>query len=324
MLNRLFGGARILWRDFVMKLSDATFAVDDYLAAFFFTDTAYQYTWSRLDVHQTLLKDEVRVRAFEEAIRETVRPGDRVLDVGTGTGILAFLAARAGASEVVGVDSASVISVAREAAERTGVKNVRFVRCDLRDLPPQNVDLVICELLGMHVTDEGITYKMANARRHLRQGGRMMPDRIEIWVAPVESKDAGMGYWGKVHGVDYSGVDRAPKEIRNYDLGAARLLAEPERIASIDLTASDEPKISFNGSFRIVSAGEFHGLAMWFEARLSGSVTLSTDPRKPLTHWKQIFLPSERRIPVKAGDRLGAEVKAVLRNTKWRWGYRLN
>jgi len=323
MLNRLFGSARILWRDFVMGLSDATFIVDDYLAAFFFTDTAYQYTWSRLDVHQTLLKDEVRVRAFEEAIRETVRRGDRVLDVGTGTGILAFLAAKAGASEVVGVDSASIISVAKKAAERTGLKNVSFIRADLRDLSPQKVDVVICELLGMHVTDEGITYKMSNARRHLREGGRMMPDRIDIWVAPVESHEAGIGYWGTIYGVDYSGVDRAPKEIRNYDLSAARFLAEPERIASIDLMTSEEPKICFRGSFDIRSDGEFHGLAMWFDARLSRNVTLSTDPRKPMTHWKQVFLPSERRIPVKSGEKLSAEVKAVLRNTKWRWDYRL-
>ena len=51
-----------------------------------------------------------------------VRPGDRVLDLGTGTGILAVAALRLGAGEVTAVDSDPVaVAVARETLRRNGI-----------------------------------------------------------------------------------------------------------------------------------------------------------------------------------------------------------
>jgi SAM-dependent methyltransferase len=322
-ITRLIGAPRILWRDLIMHASDATMAMDDLMAAYFFADTAYQYTWSKLDVHRTLLGDKVRVGAFKEAISEKVKAGDRVLDLGTGTGILALLAAKAGAAQVVGVDSADIIGVARKAAEKSGIKNVEFIRADLRDLYIPKVDLIVCELIGLYITDEGMTYKVANALRHLKAGGSVMPESIDVYLVPVESKDAGLGFWGNLFGFDYSGVESVPHEIRNYDMSGARFLSEPRRMFTIDLKSGREARLKFDGEFRLDSDGEFHGCVMYFEAKLSESVTLSTDPRKPLTHWKQVFLPNERRLSVRSGDVLSAEVKAVLRNTKWRWKYAL-
>ncbi|MFH0862399.1 MAG: class I SAM-dependent methyltransferase [Candidatus Altiarchaeota archaeon] len=342
-----------------MRLSDATLALDGLMAAYFFTDTAYQYTWSKIEVHQTLLKDEVRMRAFEAAIRESVKPGDRVLDVGTGTGILAMLAAKAGAGSVIGVEPAEIIEVARSVAKNNGLSNVEFVRADIRDLKMPPVDCIICELIGMRLTDEGLTYKVANARRLLKPGGRIMPERIDVYLVPVESKDVGLGFFGSIHGIDYSSVGRFPKEVRNCDMGRCRYLAKPVKVFTIDLengiqhsvlssqssvfsfgreqrtanrkpeTVNREPetenrKLDYSGEFVMESEGEFHGFVMYWEARLSENVTLSTDPKKPLTHWKHMFLQSGGRTAVEKGDTLKVHLKAVLKDTQWRWEYLLD
>jgi protein arginine N-methyltransferase 1 len=306
-----------------MRLSDATIFLDELMTAYLLPDTACQYIWSKLDVHRTLLKDGVRVNAFNQAIKERVKVGDRVLDLGTGTGILAFLAAKAGAGEVIGVDSASIIDAARRTAEKNSMLNVKFIRGDIRDLDIEKVDCIICELIGMYITDEGITYKMRNALRLLKDGGTVIPARIDVFIVPVESNDAGLGFWRKLYGIDYSAVDRVPHEIRNYDMSEARFLSQPQRMSTIDLTAKGKSRLEYEGEFEITSDGEFHGCVVYFNAKLSENVTLSTHPKEPLTHWKQVFLPNDCRMKVKVGDRLKADVRVVYRNTRWRWRYSL-
>ncbi len=60
-----------------------------------------------------------------EALEELVRPGHQVLDVGTGSGILAIAAAKLGAASVVALDiDPMAIQVAEENASRNGVQEM--------------------------------------------------------------------------------------------------------------------------------------------------------------------------------------------------------
>ncbi|MDK1349185.1 50S ribosomal protein L11 methyltransferase [Streptomyces sp. 378] len=50
--------------------------------------------------HFAMMNDRERNHAYREAIETTVRPGDLVLDIGTGAGVTALMAARAGGNVV--------------------------------------------------------------------------------------------------------------------------------------------------------------------------------------------------------------------------------
>ncbi len=84
-----------------------------------------------------------------EALEELVQPGQRVLDMGTGTGILAIAAARLGASEIVAVDNdPNAVVATRHNARRNVVEDrIRPVHGSLAETSG-SYDLVLANILA--------------------------------------------------------------------------------------------------------------------------------------------------------------------------------
>lgn len=77
------------------------------------SDTVYDLPSPHLD----MLLDKHRVNAFQKAIDQAINTGDIMVDIGTGTGILAVFAARAGAKKVYAIDqNKTTIEWAKEMA----------------------------------------------------------------------------------------------------------------------------------------------------------------------------------------------------------------
>lgn len=307
-----------------MYSADASSTLDDRISTRFFGDTASQYRWSSLDVHRTLLADKTRVQAFQKAIDDVIKKGDAVLDLGTGTGILAFFAAKAGASRVYAVDSANIIDAARKVAEKNNLKNITFMRSDVRDLSIPKVDCVISELIGMHIIDEGLARKMILAKKFLKEGGVVIPKKIDVILAPVETSDVGAGFFGSMYGVDYSAVEDRSGEIKNFIATEnTKELSAPTVLVSLDLMNPPRKPIKAEETFEVERDGVFHGCVCYFNAHLSDKVMLGNSPGEPKTHWKQMFLPNTDKGNVKRGDKIKVRLWAVADNTRWRWKYEI-
>ncbi|MFU8853407.1 class I SAM-dependent methyltransferase [Micromonospora sp. SL1-18] len=112
---------------------------------------------------------------FNELLLATVRPGDRVLDLGCGNGQLTRLAARrSGTGHAVGVDlSAPMLDRARASAAEEGVGNVEFVRGDaqVHPFPPGGFDVALSRFGVMFFGDPVAAF--ANVGRALSPGGRL-------------------------------------------------------------------------------------------------------------------------------------------------------
>jgi ribosomal protein L11 methyltransferase len=83
------------------------------------------------------------------ALEEKVRPGMRVLDLGTGSGILALAAAKLGAGEVLALDNDPVaVAVAQENAQRNGVAETVTVAPGTLEQASGDYDLVVVNILA--------------------------------------------------------------------------------------------------------------------------------------------------------------------------------
>ena len=104
-----------------------------------------------------------------------LKPGERVLDVACGTGLVTFPAAEAVAprGEVVGTDiSASMVEESAKRAAARGVANVSFERMDAEELslPDASFDAALCALGLMYVPDP--LQALREQHRVLKAGGR--------------------------------------------------------------------------------------------------------------------------------------------------------
>ena len=163
----------------------------------------------------------------------SVRPGDVVLDVGAGSGILSVFAARAGAARVYAVEQTSVAVLAQELAAANGVAEiVRVIQGDVTDVElPERVDVIVSEWLGGFGIDEGMLVPVITARdRWLKPGGVMIPDSVTAWAALVH--------------------DRYLAETVGF------LRDNPYGLDLGDLVEKTVNEISYSGGFRHLAAGD--------------------------------------------------------------------
>ncbi|MCP3956092.1 MAG: class I SAM-dependent methyltransferase, partial [Desulfobacterales bacterium] len=141
--------------------------------------------------HLKMLADRHRIAAYKKAILDNIRPGDIVADIGTGTGVLAFLALQAGAARVYALESNAIIETARKMSADNGfLEKIVFINADSREARlPEKVDVIITETFGGMGLDEGIIDILADAReRLLKPGGVILPESMNLWALPVHFK----------------------------------------------------------------------------------------------------------------------------------------
>lgn len=271
--------------------------------------------------HALMLHDVDRTTAFRQAIADVVRPGDVVVDIGAGTGVLALAAAQAGARRVFAVEAGAISDVAQAMFDGNGVSDrVEVLRGWSTEVElPERADVVVSETIGSEPLSERVLEIFRDARlRHARPGARFVPERLDVKASAFQLTPTwtqsftpeAVDIWSVRYRTDFSpllrwqGRQASSRVVPAEEVQGWQPLTHPVTMTSLDLTAVEDLTVDVQRRLTVTAGGRLDALVTHFDAQLSPRVLLSTDPsgRRPSSWLHPVrWVPP---TPLAAGQRL--------------------
>ena len=276
-----------------------------------------------------MVADRVRVDAYAQALRETVRGGSVVVEIGTGPGIFAVLACQLGAGRVYAIERSEIIQVAREVAVANGCKDKIefFEQFSNRVTLPTRADVIFSDLRGVLPLFERHIPAIVDARRRfLAPGGTLIPRKDTLWAAIVEAPEPYrelVGPWDhNPLGQDLNAARRlAVNNIQKARVSPNQLLTGNQLWTSLDYRGVEDPDVRGNLEWRVERGGTGHGILVWFDADLAEGVGFSNAPSAPETIYSSMLFPWTQPVSLVPGQvvAVSLEAKLVESDYVWRW-----
>ena len=285
-----------------------------------------------------MIADRVRMDAFALALKAAIQPDSVVMDIGTGSGIHALLAAKFSARKMYAIEPNDVVHLAREVASVNGFGD----RIDFyQDLStnvslPERADIIISDMRGsLPLYGKHIPTIVDARERHLTKGGSLIPGRDVVWTALVDSRAAYkemINPWSKPYALSMELIKRTM--LNSWSNGvsdrirARHLLTEPHIWTTLDYFSIKDPNVSNSGIVQRANRdGKAYGWLVWFDTELIPDIGFSKGPdvEKISEVYGRGFFPLLEPIPITEGDTVNLSLHAELIGDEyeWRWHTRV-
>jgi type I protein arginine methyltransferase len=276
-----------------------------------------------------MIADRVRMSAYAQALRQSVKPGSVVLDIGTGPGIFAILACQLGARRVFAIESDEIIQVARQnALVNHFADRIEFIEdLSTRVNLPEKADVIVSDLRGLvSLFGHHLPSIIDARRRFLAPGGVLIPRVDTLWAAIVEAPQR---YAAIVEPWEDNKLDQdltAARQLAVHNSRKAR--AKPEELLTtkqlwktLDFATIETPDVNGELNWTVDRTGLGHGINVWFDTELADGVSFSNAPGAPETIYGSLFLPWIHPIQLTQGEHISVQLHAKLVGDDylWRW-----
>lgn len=272
-----------------------------------------------IESHHAMLRDTVRVRSYQQAISQNVKPDDVVMDLGTGSGILAFMAARSGAQKVYAVERRpDMMQVAQLLAKENKLfDKITFVEGISHQLDPALFDpkpsVMVSEILGNAILEEHVLEFTIDARdRFLVPGGRLIPYQVDIMICAYDSgpgpdRVMEIAELESMYGFQFGMLkavlgQKVQTRLERFNPLNVTMMSEPQQVISLDLRTLTETTFKQPFTWVPTQDGYVNGFCAYFKAHLDETTVLTNSPWAPPTHWTQMVFTFPKQRPVKAGE----------------------
>eukprot|EP00924_Labyrinthula_sp_SR-Ha-C_P000767 maker-scaffold_7-snap-gene-3.61-mRNA-1 protein AED:0.01 eAED:0.01 QI:86/1/1/1/1/0.75/4/356/385 len=291
---------------------------------------------------QNMLQDDIRTGTYHKAIINNPSnfKNKIVMDVGTGTGILAIFAAHSGAKRVYAVEASASARTAMLLVKQNNLQDVIKV-IDKKvedvdhiiDLNRDYVDVFVSEPMGTCLFHERMLESFVFAREKFGSTKSVMFPSIAKFYVSAFSDEQTFNYleetskfWNSdnFYGVSLKNenvVIESRKEIFSQPLISAvdpTTLVSSTDNCSYELNFADKTttvntfqEIVMNFFLSVQKVAVIHGLCLWFDTDFVGDdeiITLSTSPSLATTHWYQTRFMLQEPIAVNCGDKLNCKL----------------
>lgn len=272
--------------------------------------------------HFDMLADTQRNDAFEKAISKVVNESSRVLDIGTGSGLLAMMAAKNGAKSVVACEvNPDIAKVAERVVAANGFQDIINVIAKRSDLLEEGkdyqekFDVIVSEILDTGGLGEGVLPSLRYANEHFaKPNAKVIPAGISMQAKLVEiPRLHKVNPITNISGFDLSIFDEFSisdcYKLVNLNHEDHKGLSDVFPLRAYDFYNVPD-QVSFEDpeeedyTITCKEDGLLQGVAFWFDLHMDEEDTLSSGPDGELVHWQQAVYFFNKPRAVRKGEQV--------------------
>ncbi len=282
-----------------------------------------------LSSYGKMIADSPRMDAYVKALRQSIKPGSVVVDLGSGPGLFALIACRLGAQRVFAIEPDNIIQVGRDAAREYGFADrIDFIQELSTNVNlPEPADVIVSDLRGVLPWFQHHLPSIRDARsRFLASDGILIPKRDTLWAAVVEVskqyEDLVCPWEDNRHGVVLNSArDLITNSWCKLRVKPENLLGQPVCWHQIDYNQIEESNVRADISLSLDRRGRAHGLVVWFDSELLEGSGFSNAPGAEELIYGNAFFPFKQPVEVTVGDQVAVRFEAHLIGDDyvWRW-----
>ncbi len=264
--------------------------------------------------HFDMLNDDRRNLAYDQAIRKAAKGAEHVLEIGTGSGLLSMMAARAGAKKITTCEISEVlVEIARKVIRRNGFADrvtvipKKSTQLKIGQDLTRRADLLIAEVFDNGLLGEHFLPALQHAKQNLLQDDAVIiPAAATVYAMLLECPQLRrINPIRTVMGFDLSDFDiLRSSSYRQVHLQHIdhQLLSDPIEVCRIDFQKEVPTSMQKDIKVKVGRNGLCHGVLFWFELHFDSETTLSTLNDSPSNHWKQALQFFDDNFMIKKGD----------------------